>query len=46
MSDPWSGNWLWLWRMDAMGKDAKTLAKEAKGLGVTGVIVKAHDGLS
>ncbi len=44
MGDPWSGNWLWLWRMDAMGRDAKTLAKEAKGLGITGVIVKAHDG--
>ncbi|MGB9887905.1 MAG: S-layer homology domain-containing protein [Moorellales bacterium] len=44
MSDPWSGNWLWLWRMDAVGADPNDLAAEAKKLGVTGVIVKAHDG--
>jgi len=43
IGDLWSGNWLWLWRMDAIDNLGTKIA-EAKEGGITGVIVKAHDG--
>jgi len=42
--NPWEGSWLWLWQMDALGKEPDALAADARGLGITGVVIKAHDG--
>lgn len=44
MGNPWDGNWLWLWQASAMGKQPLEMAAAARDMGVTGVIVKAHDG--
>jgi hypothetical protein len=44
MGNPWDGNWLWLWQAGALGKQPIEMAAAARDMGVTGVIVKVHDG--
>lgn len=39
----WDGNWLWIWQVSAIG-DKNYIKNKAKDMGLSGVLVKAHDG--
>ncbi|MEM3647486.1 MAG: S-layer homology domain-containing protein [Thermofilum sp.] len=41
----WDGNWLWIWTADSiLNGNPEAMVAVAKDLGITGVLIKSHDG--